>query len=301
MPASKTKQKKQKTVLEREIELAEMERWAMDGVVGIALAIALAFLLFEQVPQVTAPQATPAPSFEPTPFLETRNQAIASPTPSPLLQPSPKIFAGTPLSTCTQISRGGTPSLPAKYYLASNISFSAAGGKTECIAVDADYVELDCGKHALVGDGRGAGIYLRQGSHAVVKNCVATNFVAGLQVESNDNIVVDSEFNYNTEGVWVFGLRNSFGNVRASHNKDAGLYLDSGTTLNNFSNCVFNANNQGLFNNAGSIQVNSFKGTSFCGNAHDLVCNLGNTMDLGGNACGDKDSCSIACGECREG
>ncbi|MBI4020451.1 MAG: S8 family serine peptidase, partial [Candidatus Aenigmarchaeota archaeon] len=131
---------------------------------------------------------------------------------------------------CADLDKNGT------FYLTSNIT---ADG--DCINVTANDVALDCGGHAITGNGTGFGISAQGKSNVTVRNCTIKMFNTGIdyyQVTSSytanntfDNNYFGAILNSSANGV-ISGniINNSNSNISAN----AGVFIisSSGNTVN---------------------------------------------------------------------
>ena len=102
------------------------------------------------------------------------------------------------------------------------------------ITIDADNIVLDCAGHSITGDGSGNGIYLSSRTGVTVKNCVVTNFGAGITLESSS---------YNT----------LTGNT-ANDNAFRGIDIESSSNNNNLTGNTANNNANDSLANIQSIK-----------------------------------------------
>lgn len=78
------------------------------------------------------------------------------------------------------------------------------------IRIVSDNLILDCNNSALIGDGIGFGILLKNRHNDVVRNCNISNYEAGIYLESTNNSNISN--NYLTKNKFGIAMFDSFGN-----------------------------------------------------------------------------------------
>jgi LruC domain-containing protein len=129
---------------------------------------------------------------------------------------------GTPISSCTTLSAGGT------YHLTQNL---VGGGNAPCIDVQAGGLTLDCRGYTIAGDGTGQGIQVYVHKYNVtLRNCEVRDFDQGIRayVHNYDLTVTNSASHHNTtDGVYTghHNYRTTLADNRFTFNGGVGVNL----------------------------------------------------------------------------
>ena len=177
--------------------------------------------------------------------------------------------------------------------------------------MNAENVILDCQGHTLSGEGNGYGVHIIA-ANGTVRNCVIRGFRVGVGLTSSfnrvENNTIDNSSYFGIETLWLASSVNDtiIGNTITNTGNAEGAYWTGAIQLQPYSDYIWIENNTitnttvtaGLMNFIGGTH-NYVKDNVFVSGAtYDFECDYGaddDVIDLGGNICYQRDSCSLNC------
>ena len=199
---------------------------------------------------------------------------------NPLVPNGRPAASGTPVSSCQDLSGGGT------YYLTGDVS--SPGG--DCFTAGTN-VTLDCRGYAIIGGGTGAAIALSgHRYYFTLRNCEVRGFRSGIYASAHNYFMsVDrSTFHHNVEhGVQTqhHNYYTLIKNSRASFNGLDGFHLDD------FAQGADLRNNVVQHNGAAGVLIREYRSWTWSWSNPTFTMNAGLTFSICGNRISNNASC----------